>query len=291
VAWTTETRAPRACLVVLLVIVMLPVTTRSDVAGDAVQGGATAPVRGYRLLACYPHDATAFTQGLLYHEGALFESTGLNGRSSLRRVRLETGEVLQKREVARRYFAEGLAHLGGELFQLTWESGLAFVYDMRSFALRRTLQYQGEGWGLTTDGTRLILSDGSDTLRFVDPDAFQVSRRLTVRDGGRSVARLNELEYVEGFIFANVWLTDRIAVIDPASGHVVAWLDLAGLGPSSSAPTNAVLNGIAYDREGGRLFVTGKLWPRLYEIEVLWEDNGTRGPRESSPTGPERGCS
>lgn len=249
-----------------------------------------APVRPYRLIACYPHDARAFTQGLLVRDGQLYESTGLNGRSSLRRVRLETGEVLQKRDVARRYFAEGLTEHGGELFQLTWESGLAFVYDRQTFDLRRTMRYRGEGWGLTTDGTRLILSDGSDTLRFLDPSTFEVTGRLRVEDDGKGVERLNELEFVRGFVLANVWLTDRIAIIEPESGKVAGWLDLAGLGPPSSAITNAVLNGIAYDAGRDRLFVTGKLWPTLYEIEVLWEDSRTYRPREPSESGPERGC-
>ncbi len=248
-------------------------------------------MRAHRLVACYPHDPKAFTQGLIYRDGVLFESTGLNGRSSLRRVRLESGEVLQQHDVARRYFAEGLAEHAGELFQLTWETGVAFVYDRQSFALRRTLKYQGEGWGLTTDGSRLIMSNGSDTLRFVDPTTFRVTAQVAVRDEGGGVERLNELEFVHGFVLANVWLTDRIAIIDPGTGNVTGWLDLAGLGPQSSQLTNAVPNGIAYDRERDRLFVTGKLWPRLYEIEVLWEDSGTYRPRESSPAGPERGCS
>lgn len=250
-----------------------------------------APERMYRLVACYPHDSEAFTQGLIIRDRQLYESTGLNGRSSLRRVRLETGEVLQKRDVARRYFAEGLTEHGGELFQLTWESGLAFVYDRQTFALRRTMKYRGEGWGLTSDGRRLILSDGSDTLRFLDPATFQVTGRVRVQDDGKGVERLNELEFVRGYVLANVWLTDRIAIIEPESGNVAGWLDLAGLGPPSSALTNAVLNGIAYDAERDRLFVTGKLWPRLYEIEVLWEDNRTYRPGESVESRPERGCS
>ncbi len=252
---------------------------------------ATAPVRPFRLVACYPHDTEAFTQGLIFRDGALYESTGLNGRSSVRRVQLEDGKVLQKRDVARRYFAEGLTELGGELFQLTWESGIAFVYDRHSFDLRRTMKYQGEGWGLTTDGSNLILSDGTETLRVLDPKTFQMTRRITVRDDDRGIERLNELEFVNGFILANVWLTDRIAIIDPTSGRVTGWLDLTGLGPPSSELTNAVLNGIAFDSQRNRLFVTGKLWPRLYEIQVLWEDIGTFSARGVMPIGPERGCS
>jgi len=252
----------------------VPTNNWHVVTGRADVSAASAPLLSHRVVASYPHDSDAFTQGLIFRDGMLYESTGLNGRSSLRRVSLETGEVLQKREVARRYFAEGLAEHGGELFQLTWESGLAFVYDPKSFALKRTLKYQGEGWGLTTDGTSLILSDGSDALRFFDPQTFQVTGRVTVQDDGRKVERLNELEFVHGFVLANVWLTDRIAIIDPGSGNVSGWLDLGGLHRPSSDSANAVLNGIAYDRQSDRLFVTGKLWPKLYEIQVLWEDGG-----------------
>ncbi len=263
-------------------------------AGQAQQ--VSAPVLGHRVMACYPHDTRAFTQGLIYRDGVLFESTGLNGRSSVRRVRLDTGEVLQRKDVGRRYFAEGLTEHAGELFQLTWESGVAFVYDVQTFALKRTMTYRGEGWGLTTDGTDLILSDGSSNLAFLDPGTFRVRRRVSVRDGARPVDRLNELEFVNGRVLANVWLTDRIAVIDPFSGQVTGWLDLEALGralgrtPAVAEQPNAVLNGIAYDRERDRLFVTGKLWPTLFEIQVLWEDSGTYRPRESTPGGPERGC-
>lgn len=284
-------RGSWTCLVLLAGTCLTSVLAGSDVRGSVAPVAVTAPSRPYRVIACYPHDPEAFTQGLIYRDGALYESTGLNGRSSLRRVELETGHVLKKRDIARRYFAEGLTEYGGELFQLTWETGVAFVYDQRTFALHRTLKYEGEGWGLTTDGTRLILSDGSDSLRFIDPSTFQVTGRVSVRDDGRSVERLNELEVVNGRVLANVWLTDRIAIIDPGSGNVSGWLDLSGLGPSSSDATNAVLNGIAYDRERNRLFVTGKLWPRLFEIEVLWEDIATLGPGRPFPTGRPSGCS
>jgi glutamine cyclotransferase len=249
-----------------------------------------APTIGYQLVACYPHDEKAFTQGLLFRDGVLYESTGLNGESTLRRVRLETGAVLEQRRLNRRYFAEGLAEHAGELFQLTWDSGVAFVHDARTLDLRRTLRYRGEGWGLTSDGMRLVMSDGSDTLRFLDPTTFAVTGRVRVTDAGTPVERLNELEFINGAILANVWLTDRIAVIDPTSGTVTAWLDLADLVPVRSGPTNAVLNGIAWDGQANRLFVTGKLWPRLYEILVLWEDMRTFRPRGSSPLRPERGC-
>ncbi len=226
-----------------------------------------AAVWRHEVVRAYPHDAEAFTQGLVFRDGALFESTGLNGRSSLRRVDLTTGRVARRISVDRRYFAEGLAAWGPNLVQLTWETGVGFVYDRATFGLLRTFAYQGEGWGLTDDGHQLVMSDGTSTLRFLDPATFAVTRRVTVADGALPIDHLNELEMVEGFLFANVWLTDRIAVIEPATGRVAGWLDLGGLAPAG-ASGNAVLNGIAYDRDARRLFVTGKLWPRLYEIRV-----------------------
>ena len=226
-----------------------------------------APVHGYRVINSYPHDPEAFTQGLLFRDGVLYESTGLNGRSSLRKVRLETGEVLQQRALDRRYFAEGLTDWGGRLIQLTWETNVGFVYDLQTFEPVRTFPYAGEGWGLTQDGRRLILSDGTTALRFFDPGSFQETGRVVVTDAGRPVDDLNELELVDGLVYANVWLTDRIAMIDPASGRVAGWIDLAGLLPRRGTGDD-VLNGIAYDAGRRRLFVTGKLWPRLFEIAI-----------------------
>jgi glutamine cyclotransferase len=225
---------------------------------------------GYRVVNTYPHDARAYTQGLLYRDGVLYESTGLNGRSSLRKVRLETGEVLQERTVDAKYFAEGLADWQNRLIQLTWRSNVGFVYDMASFAPTRTFDYAGEGWGLTQDGTRLIMSDGqrAGELRFLDPATFRELGRLTVRDAGVPVANLNELEYMNGDVLANVYQTNRICRIDLKTGRITAWIDLTGLlSPAERAGTD-VLNGIAYDARGDRLFVTGKLWPRLFEIRL-----------------------
>jgi glutamine cyclotransferase len=227
----------------------------------------TAATWRHEVVRAYPHDKDAFTQGLVFRDGALFESTGLNGRSSLRRVDLATGRVARRIAVDRRYFAEGLAAWGPNLVQLTWETGIAFVYDRATFQLLRTFTYQGEGWGLSDDGRQLVMSDGSSTLRFLDPATFAVTRRVTVTDGARAIDHLNELEVVDGLVFANVWLTDRIAIIDPADGRVVGWLDLKGLAPAGTTG-DAVLNGIAYDSRGKRLFITGKLWPKLYEIRV-----------------------
>ena len=234
------------------------------------QGPAPVPVDAFRVVKSYPHDPAAYTQGLIYRNGFLFESTGLNGQSTLRKVKLETGEVVQQHRVDAAYFAEGLAEWNGQLVQLTWRSNVAFVYDLASFAPRRTLRFTGEGWGLTRDQDGFILSDGTDQLRFLHPDTFREVRRVTVTDGGVPVRDLNELEYIRGEVYANVWHTDRIARISPQSGRVVRWIDLRGLMSTGyRLDPEAVLNGIAYDAGSNRLFVTGKLWPRLFEIEVV----------------------
>jgi glutaminyl-peptide cyclotransferase len=235
----------------------------------APQGGGPA-LYGYRIVNTFPHDATAFTQGLLYLEGFLYESAGLYGQSTLRKVRLETGEILQQRAVDPKCFAEGLASWGSRLIQLTWQEGRAFVYDLSTLTLERTVGYAGEGWGLTHDGSRLIMSDGSPTLKFLNPETLRQSGWLTVKEGTTPVDELNELEFIDNEIYANVWNTDRIARISPASGQVLGWIDLAGLRPAAQRADNgAVLNGIAYDPGRHRLFVTGKLWPSLFEIELV----------------------
>ncbi|HEU4690442.1 MAG TPA: glutaminyl-peptide cyclotransferase [Vicinamibacterales bacterium] len=236
---------------------------------DVAAQGAT-PVDTYRVVNSYPHDPTAYTQGLIYRDGFLYESTGLNGRSSLRKVRLDTGEVIQQRRIDQAHFAEGLSHWKDQLVQLTWQSNVAFVYDRASFAPRRTLSYSGEGWGLTSDERRFILSDGTEQLRFLDPETFREIGRVTVTDGARPVRDLNELEYIRGEVYANVWHTDRIARISPQTGKVTRWIDLRGLMSAGyRLDPEAVLNGIAHDAAGDRLFVTGKLWPRLFEIEIV----------------------
>ena len=229
-----------------------------------------AIVDTYRVVNTYPHDPAAYTQGLIYRDGFLFESTGLNGRSTLRKVKLETGEVVQQHRVDGAYFAEGLAHWKDQLVQLTWKSNVAFVYDLLSFTQRRTFGYSGEGWGLTQDQRRFILSDGTERLRFLDPDTFREIGQVTVRDGDAPVRDLNELEYVRGEVYANVWHTERIARISPESGQVTGWIDLRGLMATGyRLDPEAVLNGIAHDAANDRLFITGKLWPRLFEIEVV----------------------
>ena len=238
---------------------------------DRVFGLAFGSCRGWWLpsVHSYPHDPRAFTQGLIYLDGHFYESTGLNGRSSLREDDLSTGRVMHEHDVSSQFFAEGLTNWGSTLIQLTWKAHVAFVYDRGSFRLLRTLHYEGEGWGLTQDGKHLILSDGTATLRFLNPDTFAVERTVAVRDHGKPVDQLNELEYVRGEIYANVWMSNRIARISPQSGEVVGWIDLTGLLPvvEQSSP-DAVLNGIAFDAEHNRLFVTGKLWSQVYEIRV-----------------------
>jgi glutamine cyclotransferase len=239
--------------------------------GAARQPGVragSAPTWRHEVLRSFPHDPEAFTQGLLFRDGFLYESTGQNGRSSLRKVELETGKVVQRIAVGRQYFAEGLAAWGSQLIQLTWETNIGFVYDRATFKPLRTFTYKGEGWGLADDGSRLVMSDGTPELRFLNPQTLAEIGRVRVLDGASAVDDLNELEVVKGEIFANVWLTDRIAVIAPASGRVVAWLDLKGLMPARPN-SDAVLNGIAYDAARDRLFVTGKLWPRMFEIRVI----------------------
>ena len=260
-------RSGKSCFV-LFVSLAANIVFVFSVASTPSAQRKTAPVYGYEVVNVYPHDREAFTQGLLYRDGVLFESTGLKGRSTLRKVRLETGQVLQQTKVDSRYFAEGLCDWGPRLVQLTWDTNVAFVYDLVSFKQTRTFTYTGEGWGLARDARHLIMSDGSPTLRFLDPDTFQVARSISVRDGDLPVEDLNELEYVEGEIYANVWTTDRIAIINPATGAVTGWINLAGIMPRAATAGDAVLNGIAYDASGKRLFVTGKLWPRLFEIRV-----------------------
>ena len=228
------------------------------------------PLYTYRIIHTYPHDREAYTQGLLFTDGVLYESTGLVGASSLRKVALETGEVLQFYAVPEPYFGEGLTLFGDRLIQLTWKSQTGFVYDRESFALLGTFSYPTQGWGLTHDTQQLIMSDGSATLHFLDPWTFEELGQVQVYDDNGPVVRLNELEYIGGQIYANIYLTDLVARIDPESGRVTAWIDLAGLlQPEDLDPPVNVLNGIAYDAQGERLFVTGKLWPKLFEIELV----------------------
>ncbi|HEY4247053.1 MAG TPA: glutaminyl-peptide cyclotransferase [Lacunisphaera sp.] len=236
-----------------------------------VADAATEPVQLYtfEIVNAWPHDRGAFTQGLVYLDGSLLESTGLNGESSLRKTDLKTGAVVKEVKLSEQYFAEGLALLDGRLFQLTWQNQKAFVYGLGDFKLEREFTYAGEGWGLTTDGVSLVMSDGTSQIRFLDPATFTVKRRITVRMRGRVVDRLNELEYVKGAILANVWGSDDVVRIDPATGQVTAVIDFSGLLPAQDRDENTdVLNGIAYDVTGDRLLVTGKHWPKVFEVRL-----------------------
>lgn len=234
---------------------------------------AGVPEYTYEVVHSYPHDRTAFTEGLFYLDGFLYESTGIEGASSVRKVRLETGEVVQRHDLPSAYFGEGIINWKDRLIQLTYKTEVGFVYNLSTFETERRFEYPGEGWAMTQDGKNIFMSDGTAQIRIWDPETLQELRRITVSDQGQPVPNINELEWVKGEIYANIWETDRIARIDPATGRVVGWIDLAGLlnpneriaGPEGTD----VLNGIAYDAKGNRLFVTGKRWPKLFEIRLV----------------------
>ena len=233
-----------------------------------LQGALRAPPIEYRIVAEYPHDPAAFTQGLVFHRGALYESTGLRGRSSLRKVDLATGRIVRQRRLSARLFGEGLALVDDALYQITWTSGRAFVLRLKDFSLVREHRYEGEGWGLAWDGTSLAMSDGSATLRFRDPLTFRVEREVEVHDGVRAVDALNELEFVENALYANIWRSDRVVRIDPATGRITGWLDLFPIAMRERAAGDVdVANGLAWD--GRRLLVTGKLWRTVYGLDLL----------------------
>jgi glutaminyl-peptide cyclotransferase len=259
----------------LLVVSLLLVTLRPGAQGagptpPAPTAPATEVARQLRwdVVRATPHDPDAFVQGLLWHDGGFFESTGRYGRSTLRRVEWPSGRVLRRVDLPPDVFGEGLARVGDRLVQLTWRSGRSFVYDVATLRLLREFRYEGEGWGLTYDGASLILSDGTSVLTYLDPQRFTPTRKLEVTWNGRPLQRLNELEFIDGAIWANVWYTNFVVQISPASGRVTSYLDLTGLRGAEPGPEEAVLNGIAYDSANRRLWVTGKLWPRLFEIRI-----------------------
>jgi glutaminyl-peptide cyclotransferase len=229
------------------------------------------PVYTYEVVHVYPHDPNAFTEGLFYLKGYLYESTGIERHSSLRKVRLETGEVVLSHDLPPKYFGEGITYWGNRLIGLTWKSHVGFIYNLHSFAVQGQFKYPGEGWALTRNDHEIIMSDGTPDLRVLDPKTLHEVRRIHVTARGRAVEQLNELEWVRGSLLANIWQTDRIARIDPETGHVVAWIDLTGLLPSrDQIPGHTdVLNGIAYDSAKDRLFVTGKMWSKLFEIRIV----------------------
>lgn len=259
-----------SCFFRILTITVLASSAAHRVSAAAYsKSSARTPVYGYKIVNTYPHDEEAFTQGLAFDNGFLYEGTGGYGRSTLRKVKLETAEVLQTHSLRARFFGEGMTVFRNKIIQLTWRSRTGFVYDKNSFRPLRAFNCPGEGWGITHDGKRLIISNGKSTLRFLDPNSFETLAQLEVRDNNVPVTGLNELEYVRDRIYANIWGKDRIAIIDPKNGNVVAWIDLKGLlGLKDRRHMLAVLNGIAYDEKRDRLFVTGKSWPKLFEIKL-----------------------
>jgi glutamine cyclotransferase len=231
------------------------------------------PIYSYKIVGVYPHDRGAYTQGLIFEDGVLYEGTGLKGRSSLRRVELETGQVQQLLDLPQQFFGEGITLYGDKIYQLTWKENTGFIYDRESFEQLGVFHYPTQGWGLTHDGQHLIMSDGTPTLHFLDPETVEKAGEIQVHYQGAPVNSLNELEYVEGQVYAHVYRTDLVVRIDPQTGEVVGVIDLAGLlEPEDLDPPVDVLNGIAYDEANGRLFVTGKLWPKLFEIELVEMD-------------------
>ena len=228
------------------------------------------PEYTYRVVKTYPHDRSSFTQGLEYRDGLLYEGTGMIGRSSVRKVDLATGRVMANYDLPQPFFGEGITVINQQILELTWQSQTGFVYDKSNLRVLRSFNYPGEGWGLTNDGKQIYMSDGTPQIRVWDPATLKEVRRITVKDDGKPVDQLNELEWVRGEIYANVWQTDRIARISPADGRVLGWIDLTGIIPKAERPeADAVLNGIAYDAAGDRLFVTGKLWPKIFEIKLV----------------------
>jgi glutamine cyclotransferase len=271
-------------VIAVAVIIILGALTLIFWINNNPSTNSTVTHYGYTIVNTYPHDKSAFTEGLVYSNGFLFESSGSgNGPdylSTLRRVNLTTGKVLQEYTLPSQYFGEGIAIVDNTIIQLTWRSQIGFIYDKNTFALLGNFTYPTQGWGLTFDGKRLIMSDGSDNLYFLDPTTFQRTGDVQVHDGNTSIANINSLDYINGDVYANVWLTNRIAIINPETGQVRAWIDLTGLpaAVASNSNINAVLNGIAYDQQNNRLFVTGKDWSSLYQIKLVPQTSASHTP-------------
>jgi glutamine cyclotransferase len=229
-----------------------------------------APVFGYKVVAIFPHSTESYTEGFFYRDGLFYEGTGLKGHSKVMAIQPQTGKVIQKLAIPPQYFGEGIVDWGPNLYQWTWQSNVGFIYDRFSLRLVKRFSYTGEGWGMTHDKTAIITSDGSDTLRFRDPATFIETRQIVVKDGATPIKDLNELEYIKGEIYSNVWHSDRIARISPRDGHVIGWVDLTGILPADQRLNDdSVLNGIAYDAQHDRVFVTGKQWPSIFEIKIV----------------------
>jgi glutamine cyclotransferase len=266
------------------IILLLPVFflgLGSALAADKVQewpsyalsGKTKVTISGIKVINIFPHDPDAFTQGLVYHQGYLYESTGLHGKSTLRKVDLKTGEIIKIIKLAPEYFGEGMTILGNNIYQLTWQNKTGFVYDLKEFKKINTFSYQGEGWGITTDGQYLFMSDGSAVISCLDLVTFAVHRKIIVHDGRKQIGNLNELEFIKGEIWANIFREDIIVRISPVTGKVLGWIDLSQLYSLITEHNRIdVLNGIAYDESKDRIFVTGKLWPKIFEIKVVIKD-------------------
>jgi glutamine cyclotransferase len=264
-------------IAILLIVVIIVLSASILVIFNGINASAksTATYYTYNIVNTYPHDTSAFTEGLVYSDGFLYESTGLNGASSLRRVDLTTGNVLQEVMLPDQYFGEGIAVVNNTIIQLTWQSNIGFIYNKTTFAMLGNFTYPTQGWGLTFDGKNLIMSDGTDHLYFLNPTTFQQTGQIQVHDGDTPVVNINSLDYINGEVYANIWLTNTIAIINPETGQVKAWIDLTGLPDENYSNPNAVLNGIAYDQQNNRLFVTGKDWPNLYQIKLIPQTNQT----------------
>jgi glutaminyl-peptide cyclotransferase len=256
-----------AVLAIVLVLVAGVVWVVLLNSGQAPAYSHSPTLYTYHIVKTYPHDNTSFTEGLVFNNGVLYESTGEYGSSSLRRINLETGNVQQQVLLPNQYFGEGLTVVNGSLVQLTWQNNIGFIYDKETFGLLGNFSYSTEGWGLTYNGSELIMSDGTSNLTFLDPVTFQKVGQVSVHDANTPVTNINELEYVNGDVYANIWLQQKIAIINPQTGQVKGWIDLTGIYQSNDP--NAVLNGIAYDSQTNRLFVTGKDWPNLYLITIV----------------------
>jgi glutamine cyclotransferase len=273
-----NTKSPLAPLALCLLVVaackgeQAPPAAAQDTTTAAPatpSGAAGTPTYGYTLVSTLPHDPAAFTEGLFIKDGQLYESTGLEGKSEIRRSDLATGAVQLRRTLPAQYFGEGIVAFGDKLYELTWKNQKAFVYDLKTFAPVDTFTYYGEGWALTTDGTDLYMSDGTARLRVIDPKTFAVKRTIDVHDGNSPVSQLNELEWYKGEILANVWQSMQLARIDPKTGSITGWVDLTGiLAPADKNGTEDVLNGIAYDAATDKLYVTGKNYSKLYQIQI-----------------------
>jgi glutamine cyclotransferase len=264
-------------IAILLIVVIIVLSASILVIFNSINASAKsiATHYTYTIVNTYPHDTNAFTEGLVYSGGFLYESTGLNGASSLRRVDLTTGNVLQEYNLPIQYFGEGIAIVNNTIIQLTWQSNIGFIYNKTTFAVLGNFTYPTEGWGLTFDGKQLIMSDGTDHLYFLNPTTFQQTGQIQVHDGNKAVVKINSLDYINGEVYANIWQTNTIAIINPETGQVTAWINLTGLPDSNNPNPDAVLNGIAYDQQNGRLFVTGKEWPNLYQIKLVPQTNPT----------------